>query len=222
MLNLPQQSSVWRAAGLKTASLVPLQRGTTGTAPGRHTPPGDLEPPSLCCEACSGLCSPGRTEILISHWQQSSMLTSSAGMMGASSPSSLTCTCMGWSAWPAPRQQKDCCTYAGGVRARSLHCQSIWAVAGQTPSAKTFGRWWRKEGFHILHDETQIWPVYLVLEDSFFKDSILAIPAFTKTRKCWFQGFQYAFLEKLHNPYSLSFFLFQAHKWIKPVLHYCI
>lgn len=39
MLNLPQQSWVWRAVGLKAASLLPLQRGTTETAPRRHTQP---------------------------------------------------------------------------------------------------------------------------------------------------------------------------------------
>lgn len=62
VLNLPQQSWVCRAAGLEAASLVPLQRGATDTAPRRHTqPPGDLEPCAsavslaLSCAAQAGL-----------------------------------------------------------------------------------------------------------------------------------------------------------------------
>lgn len=36
---------------------------------------------------------------------------------------------------------------------------------------------------------------------------MLAISAFTKTSKCWFQGLQYALLKKPHTPYSLFSFV---------------
>lgn len=153
VLNLPQQSWVCRAAGLETASLVPLQRGATDAALRRHTqPPGDLEP---CASAVSLALSCAAQAGLKSSFLPGSRAPCLQALPGgwAHHPSM---SHLHWSAWPAPWQQRDCCTYTGGVRTQSLHCQSIWAVAGQTPNVETFGRGWSKEGFHILHNKIQI------------------------------------------------------------------